>query len=346
MAVKHASKKIVAIVFLLGVITFFHYTVKSNEADYHQFNVLYQRLYFLPLILAGFWFGLRGALATSLTISVLSIPYILILWQGVPLADFNRLLQVGVYNLVAIVLGVLRNREQKEQLRMREAENLSALGKAVSSLAHDMKTPLMAIGGFTRLVRQKLTPDDPSREKLRIVVEETRRLEDMVHEMLDFSRPLDIETSETDIQRVIGECLEVVGGAAEEQKVELRNEGSRQLPAVAVDVTRMKQLIINLVMNGVQASPEGGAVTVFPYLQKKNLVIDVMDHGQGIPPGKRAEIFTPFYTTKKDGTGLGLPIVKKIIEAHRGDLEILDNPEGGTIFRVKLPLPAKNRGLQ
>jgi signal transduction histidine kinase len=101
---------------------------------------------------------------------------------------------------------------------------------------------------------------------------------------------------------------------------------------------RMKQVFINLVTNAIQASPKGGEVVVSNYANGNSLAIDVSDCGCGIPTDKRLEIFSPFFTTKKEGTGLGLPIVKKIVEAHRGSVEIFDNPGKGITFRVTIPI--------
>jgi signal transduction histidine kinase len=100
----------------------------------------------------------------------------------------------------------------------------------------------------------------------------------------------------------------------------------------------MKQVLINLLSNAVEASPVGGIVSVATFQKGKNLFLEVSDQGSGIPSLKKSDVFLPFFSTKKGGTGLGLTIVKKIIEAHRGRVEILDNPKKGTIFRIVLPL--------
>jgi two-component system sensor histidine kinase HydH len=100
---------------------------------------------------------------------------------------------------------------------------------------------------------------------------------------------------------------------------------------------RMKQVVINLVINAVQASPEGETVIVRSHYKGQNLAIDIVDQGSGIPSEKREEIFYPFVSTKKEGTGLGLAIVRKIIEAHNGQVRILDNPKRGVTFRVLIP---------
>jgi len=104
------------------------------------------------------------------------------------------------------------------------------------------------------------------------------------------------------------------------------------------DCQRMKQVLINLLMNAIEASPEGEIVTVHAYRKGRKLVVDVTDHGSGVPYDRREEMFSPFFTTKKEGTGLGLPIVEKIIEAHHGQIEIVDNSDRGVTFRTVIPI--------
>jgi PAS domain S-box-containing protein len=220
---------------------------------------------------------------------------------------------------------------------LREAERLAAMGRALSSVAHDMKTPLIAIGGFSRLVQKHMEKDSPDYDKLEIVLKETQRLEKMVKDMLDFSRPLDLDISKEDINRLINECLMVVEPVAQEKRIKILTRESMDLPPVSLDTTRMKQVLINLFINAIQASPEGEAVTIQCAMREEHLVIDVVDCGCGIRSEHRNQIFSPFFTTKKEGTGLGLSIVKKIVEAHKGHVEILDNPEKGVTFRLVIP---------
>lgn len=218
-----------------------------------------------------------------------------------------------------------------------ESESLAAMGRALSSVAHDMKTPLIAIGGFTRLARNHMEKTDPYRQKLDIVIKETQRLEAMVKDMLDFSRPLDIDRSDQDVDEVIGESLVLLDSLAREHHVSLRGITDFDLAPASLDRMRMKQVLVNLAANAVEASPRGEAVSMRAYARGGDLVIDVTDRGPGIEPEKRRAVFTPFFTTKKEGTGLGLSIVKKIVEAHKGRIEILDNSGVGLTFRVELP---------
>jgi signal transduction histidine kinase len=238
------------------------------------------------------------------------------------------LLMDGMWNLIQ------RRRSDKA---MREAASLAAIGKALSGLAHDLRTPLIAIGGFARLVQKHMGKDNPDRNKLETVLKETQRMESMVKNMLDFARPLQLDRSWEDMERVIEESLAVVESAAQEKMVQIQNQASPNLPLIFVDAMRMKQVIINLVINAVQASRESETVIVRSRYRDENLAIDIVDHGSGIPPEKREEIFYPFVSTRKEGTGLGLAIVRKIIEAHKGHVRIFDNPNRGVTFRVLIP---------
>ncbi len=334
---KRRNKKFKIIFLIVSVltITFFHYITESKAHNYH---LVYQGIYFLPIILAGFWFGLRGGLGTSLSVTLLYIPFTLIHWEGFSGGDFNSLIEMVLYNVVGVILGILRDRERARQRKLKEFESLASIGKAVFELAHDMKTPLIAIGGIIRLFRRSLEKGSPDIRKLDIVIEETKRLEYMVKEMLDFSRPLQLNRSDEDLQQVVNQSVTIIAEVAQERHVEVLTEFSEGLPPVYLDRPRMKQVLINLLINAIEASPDGETITVCCSQKRGELIIDVRDHGCGLPSSKREEIFLPFFTTKEKGTGLGLPIAKKIVEAHEGRLEVLKNHEGtGVTFRVRIP---------
>jgi two-component system sensor histidine kinase HydH len=331
-----ASKGRILIIFLLiALITFFHY---STELKAHRYHIFYQGLYFFPILLSGLWFGLRGGLAASLGVTILYLPFTVIRWSAFSAEDINSLLEMGLYNLVAVVLGVLRDRERADQFRLREAENLAAIGRAASILAHDMKTPLIAIAGLSRSIRRNVNAEEKDVRKLEIVTQEAQRLESMIKDMLDFSRPLELHLTNQDVQHVIKDSFDVVSDLASERKVSLRVQLSPDLPPCLSETARLKQVLINLLSNALDASPPGGAVSVSASQKGKRLILDVTDQGPGIPRDKRREVFLPFHSTKPGGTGLGLAIVKKIVEAHQGQVEILDGEKSGTVARVILPL--------
>ncbi len=247
------------------------------------------------------------------------------------------MMEMILYNSMAVIVGILKDREKVEQKRLREAENLAAMGKAVSSLAHDLKTPIIGIGISSRLMQKRLKEDDPCRAKLGLIIEEVQRLEKMVEEMLDFSRPLGLHRTKKDVTQLVNQSIDIVAPIAQKKNVNLWAENLQSLPLVSMDDLRMRQVMINLLMNAVEASSEGEIVKVCSYTNKKNTIVEIIDYGCGIPERKREEIFVPFFTTKQGGTGLGLPIAKKIVEAHSGYLEVLNNSPKGTTFRVIIP---------
>lgn len=332
----NTKSRVLLIILLIMSVAVPHYLTAMSR---HKYHILCQGLFFLPVILGGFWFGVRGGLAAAIGISVVLVPFIVMHWNAFSSDDFNSIMEVVLYNAVGVILGILRDREQVHQERLREAESLAAMGRALSSVAHDMKTPLIAIGGFTLWVKRHIESHDPCHEKLDIVVKETARLENMVKDMLDFAKPLELQLGDESIDRLVQESLAVVETVAKDRQVKIRSRFIGRIAPAPLDGMRIKQVLINLVVNAVQASPEGETVTVACHQEQGRMVIDVSDRGSGIAEDRRELIFSPFFTTKKEGTGLGLPIAKKIAEAHDGSLEILNNPDRGVTFRVTLPLP-------
>ncbi len=220
---------------------------------------------------------------------------------------------------------------------LRESESLAGVGRALSSVAHDMKTPLVAIGGFAKIVQGHMAIGSPDWEKMQIIMKETGRLEQMVRNMLDFSKPLDLQKTPEDIYGIMLEAIDIARPLAEKKEIPLLLDSGELVEPVLMDGARVKQAILNLVTNAIEATPKGRPVRLESRKKGRSLIVEVKDCGCGIPVEQRKEIFVPFFTTKKEGTGLGLPIVKKIAEAHHGRVEILDNAEGGVTFRLVLP---------
>jgi len=325
--------KITLIVILVVGISLLHYLTDQSRYHYHVF---YGELYFLPIVLAGLWFGLAGGLATSLGVTACYLPFVYWHWHGFSSDDFDRILPVALYNSIAAFIGVLKDREIIAHERLLKAESLAAIGESLAAVAHDMKTPLVIIGGFARRLQKKFKNDDPDREKSDIIIRETERLEKMMHNMLDFSKPLALQLSTGSLNEIVQSSLILVAETAQKKGVTIESLLSQDLPAVAFDAMRMEQVIVNLALNAIQASPEREKVSIRTSVLEKNIVIDIADCGSGISLDHRAKVFDPFFTTKKEGTGLGLAIVKKIVEAHKGSLAISDNAPKGTIFRVIL----------
>ncbi len=317
------------------LITMLHYFTRRGDIHLH---VVYRELYFLPIILAGFWFGLRGGIATSLVIVLLYLPFIIVKPSGVSGHDFANILQVSVFAGAGVLIGWLRDRELAEQEKRRKSEALAAMGKAVSCIAHDMKTPLMAIGGFTRQVLRRMKPENSIVNKLTLVMEQVDRLERLVKDMLVFAKPLDLEFSKGDINALVRGIAVVAEEKASRHGVRLALELLEDSVLLDFDKFRLEQAVMNLITNAIEASPDGGEVMVRTAKEKEWFIIEILDQGCGIPEHEGKDIFNPFFTTKKEGTGLGLPIVKKILKAHDGRLNFRHRRDCGVAFRLMLPI--------
>ena len=334
MPVDKEWKKVVVISLMIGAILSLHYLTSPYMGYRHA---VYRMLFYLPLVLGSLWFGLKGAIFVCASVSILYLPYTMIQWQGFSLEIFHVLLEGVLYIIIAFILGSLVEKERKGHRALLQAESLAAVGKAVSEIAHDMKTPLMAIGGFANQVSRKLRHEDPNRKKLEIVVQETARLESMVKQMLDFGRPLEIQLTKISLNELVMKTVEVAEPVARKSGVELKTDLEPSLPLLLLDGPRIEQVILNLITNAVQASPAGERVLVRTHLESGEVLLKVADRGCGITEEHRDNVFHPFFSTKKAGTGLGLGIVKKIVEAHEGDISFQSNPEKGVTFSVRLP---------
>jgi signal transduction histidine kinase len=323
-------------ILLLAIIaiTIVHYVTRQEESSLH---VIFRELYFIPIILAGFWFGLRGGLTTSILISVLYLPIAI----GVPDHSaghkLGNLLQIILFNVTGILVGWLQDREFQHQETKRQEDGLIKIGKAVSCIAHDMKTPLLVIEGFSRQIRKTIKDDDRLLKKIDLIVRQSQRLEVMVQDMLKFTGPLTLDCGQNSLSSLFDETLILIDEKARTHKVQISCQLEDDVQICAFDYHRMQQALVNLLNNAIDASPTGGAVVLRCARTRDNIVIEVEDSGDGIKGVSENEILEPFCTSKKEGTGLGLPIVKRIIEAHNGTLEYEVKGGQGMIFRMMFP---------
>jgi len=330
---RHGTYRAAIVACLILLTSFLHVFVAPTDLKEH---ILLREAYYLPLLLAALWFGVRGGLLALLAVIVLYLPLLLVTSSGFSIDRFDGAVGVVLYFFIVLVVGLLRDREVAIQECLARAQYLSILGQAVSGIAHDMKSPLMVIGGFTELVRDKLPASAREREHLAIVISQVRRLEAMVRDMLVFAKPLTPDRNPARLDDILAEVEILAREEADKNHVSLEFQAD-ECCQVEVDARRLEQALTNLVTNAVQASPQGATVTVRAFQNDGESVIDVIDRGAGVPRDKKKEIFTAFYTSKREGTGLGLPIVQKIVEAHGGRIEVLDNPDRGATFRVLLP---------
>ncbi len=334
--------KLAILLLLFAIVTLLHY---SHFFDPRLQEIFVRDLFLAPMLLGAFWFRLSGALAVGLLITIALLPSLHSNFHTDPYLLMVDALEIALYLIVGLALGLLRDRERRQLRQIRQAESLAAMGRAVSALAHDIKTPLMAIGGFVAQVRRHLPDQDPDAHKLDIVISQTRRLELMVREMLDFSRPVRLNPAPTDPTALVEESLLLTEPLAAKGQVRLRAQCAEGLPRLLLDRDHLQRALLNLLANAVQASSTGSEVVVSLscHESKPELRLEVSDQGHGIQADLRPQVFSPFFTTKREGTGLGLAIARKIIEAHGGRLEMRDNQPRGMVFSLVVPLiPAQD----
>ncbi len=219
-------------------------------------------------------------------------------------------------------------------------ERLAALGELSAAMAHELRNPLGAIFNALSALRRKLPKPPETADLERIIAEESDRLNRIVGDLLDFAKPYTVERVTTTVEAFIEDAIEGASQVAREASVTLTSQLAPSLPPVEVDTRMIHQALLNLVINAIQASSAGSTVCVRARRddEGKGVTIEVEDRGSGVPHELRERIFQPFFTTKPTGTGLGLPIVARIMEAHGGSIHLDASPKQGVIFRARIPM--------
>jgi hypothetical protein len=247
------------------------------------------------------------------------------------------------YDALHVNFGKLQEayRELREaQGKLVQAEKLAAVGEVAAHVAHEIRNPLVTIGGFARNVHRQLGEDDPRGQKMAIVVEEVERLERILATVMDFSKPSAPWKRPTKINQVIQNSCVLVAGDMEKAGAELDARLDPRLPLVMVDAEQLKQALLNILKNAAQSLGDGGRVTVSSRFEDSAIWIDIADTGKGIPDDMLPNLFDPFFTTRPDGTGLGLAVTRKIIVDHGGDIDCKSKLGVGTTFTISLPADA------
>jgi len=232
----------------------------------------------------------------------------------------------------------------------RQSDHMSTLGVLALGMAHEIKNPLGGIRGSAQLLRDELSNPE-FREYLEVVISEVDRINRMVKHMLDFAQPQKLKLGETNIHEILEEILTLEKNTLSTKQCDFVQDYDPSLPPIQADGDKLKQVFLNLIRNAVEASPENGKIWIITRISNEyprksighgnaemHIVVEITDCGPGIPDEEQKKLFTPFYTTKKKGSGLGLPISLKIIEDHLGKIRIVSHASGGTAVQVFLPI--------
>jgi signal transduction histidine kinase len=234
-----------------------------------------------------------------------------------------------------LVLSGGRPDEQKPDLRR---EWLNLLGRFTSSIAHEIKNPLTGIAAGVQYLSKRLQPGVAEADTVDFILAEISRLNRIVDDLYKIARPPQLVLKSACINDVLAKSLFCISEEMVKKRLRLVQHVDPQMPAFRCDPERLQQVLINVIKNAIEASPEGGEVEVATASEGGRLTVRVKDHGQGVPEADAGKIFEPFFSTKKGGTGLGLCISQAIINEHGGKMWLETPPEGGAVFVIDLPL--------
>ena len=332
-----------------------HYWTAHVQPMWHG---IYQHMYYVPIILAAYWFGVAGGLAAATLTAVLYVPHITT-WtheQSFLASQFTGLV---VFYVTAVIVGFLSTRQQRllrqysdtaaslhqanKDLRasfeqLQRSERLASLGEIAAGLAHEVKNPLSAIKGAIEIVQGRASRGTPEAEFAAIAVRELARIESLLGDFLAYARPREPQRSMVLPNALIERVLPVLSPVAQRAGVALDVTDVAGPLMVHVDPEQVSQVLFNVILNAVQASTAGGHVHVQIERAHDAVRVNVRDDGPGIPAHVAGRIFEPFFTTKSGGTGLGLPIAQRIMAAHGGSIALASDASGGTTFRLILPV--------
>jgi signal transduction histidine kinase len=242
-----------------------------------------------------------------------------------------------LYQRLQEKLELTREELQVVEEKLLQSQRLAALGKLSQGVAHEVRNPVMIIGGFARRLQKRLPEGNATREMLAPILHEVHRLEQMVVEIEDFTGLLEPDLQLRDLGAVIDQVLAEVAESLARRRITVQRQLPAHLPQIPLDAHLMRQALHLLIDNAMDAMVAGGQLALAVTPEAKGLRLTVKDTGSGIAPDDLPYVFDPFFSTKPHGTGMGLAKVYQVIRDHRGEIEISSTPECGTEITIRLP---------
>jgi signal transduction histidine kinase len=225
--------------------------------------------------------------------------------------------------------------------RLLKTERLSAIGEVAATVAHEIRNPLTAIGGFARSIFGAMSETDKNRRKVEIILEETDRLEHMLSSLLEFTRPAVPRFTALDLNALVMQTVHFMGTEIEPAMFRVNYQLDPKVPRVWADSQQLRQVLLNIVRNALQEMPSGGDLTFITGENRAEVQVAIKDTGPGIPPENMDKIFEAFFSTKPAGSGLGLAICAQILRNHNGRIECYSRVGEGATFNIILPAAQK-----
>ncbi len=308
-------------------------------------------------------FIIRRSLIYSFSVTIISVTFLICVMT------FERVFQgiVGYENfigstiaatIIALMFTPIKNKVQywidrlffkgsqveiaEQNVRLREeiarAEKYKSLANIASGVAHEIKNPLTAIYTFSEYLPHKLHDEQFLNKFSKIVHKEVHRINDLVHQLLEYGKPAPLCEKQCDVNKLIADTLLMLKSKFYDRNIHLKTIYSHEDLSIQVDPNQIRQALLNVLLNAIDAMPEGGYLWVETNVNRLHFCISIRDSGIGIAQNRLTHIFEPFYTKKDEGTGLGLSITQSIIENHEGRIKVKSAPNAGAEFIIELPL--------
>ncbi|MCW5965329.1 MAG: hypothetical protein KIT83_14940 [Bryobacterales bacterium] len=356
-----SSRKAVWAVALVCAVLALSLAEEQFSTDSPSARAVLGRLQILPVMLAGLLLGWRWGLSIGLLAGV-GVIWAASEWKWAA-PDLFRWADLATLAATGLVAGLVSQRHRKrveehqrmaEQLRqahaemhenfegMKRAERLFAVGQLSAGLAHEIRNPLASISGAAGILRRNASTTPPHAELLEIIEKECQRLNGMLTSFLEFAKPKPPQPGNADIGAVLDRVISLATHAPARRNITILKRLEDDIPQVFVDAEQLQQVLLNMLMNAIQASADSDEVVLAVRLDSDRLWVDVRDQGSGVKPEHVDRLFDPFFTTKEQGTGLGLPVAHEIVRSIGGMLKVNHNEDRGMTFSVGLPL-SQNR---
>ena len=244
--------------------------------------------------------------------------------------QFNEMIQQLAENRAEI--------ERLHQFEMARAEHLATIGELAGGLAHEIRNPLAGIAGVVEVMGRELPKESSSRAVLPEVQSEIQHIQAILNDLLAYARPRPPEFHPADLNATVEQAVFLARQQVRTKPIEINLTAEKKLPRILHDPVQIQQVVLNLLLNGIQAIQKQGKIDLALQQEGEFAVIRIRDTGKGIARESLSKIFKPFFTTRKEGTGLGLPLAKGIVESHKGKIEVTSEPGQGAQFEVWLPM--------
>jgi signal transduction histidine kinase len=245
-------------------------------------------------------------------------------------------------NFNSMVSDLKKANQKIEELfsrQMEKAEHLASIGEVAAGLAHEIKNPIAGTKGALEIINQKTDPSDPKKEIFTEIIVQMDKINNVIHDLLSYAKPKEMSARPVNPDEAVQNAIKFAQTQLSNKEIDIRFKGLENGALAHIDSDKIQEVMLNLILNSISAIDEKGLITIDLHQQGKNeLEIVFTDDGKGIKKEHLPQIFNPFFTTRSKGTGLGLSICKKIIEAHKGSIEVESQENKGTVFTIQLPV--------